>query len=58
MRYYIADSHFFHGNLNTKMDHRGFESMEAMNQYILKQWNSRFRKARKEFFPASSPPAI
>ena len=30
MRYYIADPHFFHGALNTKMDRRGFESVEAM----------------------------
>lgn len=44
MRYYIADSHFFHENLNTKMDHRGFESVEAMNRYMLKQWNSKVRK--------------
>lgn len=35
MRYYIADLHFFHGNLNTKMDHRGFESPEAMNEYMI-----------------------
>ena len=29
MRYYIADLHFFHANLNTKMDHRGFAGGEA-----------------------------
>ena len=39
MRYYIADCHFFHGALNQKMDRRGFESMEAMNQYMIGQWN-------------------
>ena len=44
MRYYIADSHFFHGTLNTKMDQRGFESVEAMNQYMLDQWNRKVRK--------------
>ena len=44
MRYYIADSHFFHENLNTKMDYRGFESGKAMNQYMLKKWNSKVRK--------------
>lgn len=44
MRYYIADSHFFHENLNTKMDYRGFESGEAMNQYMLKKWNDKVRK--------------
>ena len=44
MRYYIADSHFFHGALNTKMDRRGFESVEAMNEYMLRQWNRKVRK--------------
>ena len=33
MRYYIADLHFCHENLNTRMDCRGFESGEAMNEY-------------------------
>ena len=27
MRYYIADNHFFHRALNTKMDKRGFKSI-------------------------------
>ena len=44
MRYYIADPHFFHGALNTKMDRRGFESVEAMNEYMLWQWNRKVRK--------------
>lgn len=44
MRYYIADPHFFHGALNTKMDHRGFESVEAMNAYMLRKWNAKVRK--------------
>ncbi len=44
MRYYIADPHFFHGALNTKMDRRGFESVEAMNEYMLQQWNRKVRK--------------
>lgn len=44
MRYYIADLHFFHGNLNTKMDKRGFESVGEMNQYMLDQWNKKVRK--------------
>jgi predicted phosphohydrolase len=43
MRYYIADCHFFHGTLNEKMDGRGFESVEKMNEYMLHQWNSRVR---------------
>ena len=44
VRYYIADPHFFHGALNTKMDRRGFESVEAMNEYMLRQWNRKVRK--------------
>ena len=44
MRYYIADMHFCHSNLNQRMDCRGFESGEAMNEYMIKQWNSRVRK--------------
>lgn len=44
MRYYIADSHFFHGNLNTKMDRRGFANTEAMNAYMLEKWNAKVRK--------------
>jgi len=44
MRYYIADLHFFHGALNTRMDKRGFESVEAMNWYMLDKWNQKVRK--------------
>lgn len=44
MRYYIADLHFFHENLNQTMDCRGFASAEAMNEYIVKRWNSKIRK--------------
>ena len=44
MRYYIADLHFFHAALNTKMDKRGFESVEQMNQYMLDRWNEKVRK--------------
>ena len=43
MRYYIADLHFCHSRLNDIMDCRGFESEEAMNEYMIKQWNSRVR---------------
>ena len=43
MRFYIADLHFCHSNLNQHMDRRGFESGEAMNEYMIKQWNSRVR---------------
>ena len=47
MRYYIADLHFCHSNLNQRMDRRGFESGEAMNEYMIKQWNSACFKERK-----------
>ncbi len=43
MRYYISDLHFFHENLNTKMDRRGFASVEEMNEYMIKQWNQKVR---------------
>lgn len=43
MRYYISDLHFFHENLNTKMDCRGFASAEEMNAYMISQWNKKVR---------------
>ena len=43
MRYYISDLHFYHENLNTKMDCRGFSSAEEMNAYMIRQWNSKIR---------------
>ncbi len=45
MIYYIADCHFFHGALNTKMDKRGFDSVEAMNEYMIKKWNDKVTNA-------------
>lgn len=44
MRYYIADPHFFHGNLNTKMNYRGFADVDEMNGYMLQKWNAKIRK--------------
>ena len=44
MRYYIADNHFFHAGMNNRMDHRGFPDVEAMNEYMIEQWNSRVHK--------------
>lgn len=44
MRFYISDQHFFHSNLNDSMDKRGFVSGEAMNEYMIRQWNGRVRK--------------
>ena len=43
MRYYIADLHFFHEILNTKMDKRGFENAAQMNEYMLRKWNRKVR---------------
>jgi calcineurin-like phosphoesterase family protein len=39
MRYYISDLHFHHIALNTKMDRRGFASVEAMNAHMIARWN-------------------
>lgn len=44
MRYYISDLHFFHSRLNTNMDKRGFESLDTMHEYMIKQWNKKVRK--------------
>lgn len=44
MRYYIADSHFFHAALNDRMDCRGFSGVEEMNEYMLTKWNQKVRK--------------
>ena len=44
MRYYISDLHFFHENLNARMDCRGFDSAGAMNEYMIKRWNGKVRK--------------
>lgn len=44
MRYYIADLHFFHAGMNTKMDKRGFSDVEEMNEYMIRKWNGKVRK--------------
>ncbi len=44
MRYYIADLHFYHENLNAHMDCRGFENAETMNEYMIAKWNGRVRE--------------
>ena len=44
MRYYIADLHFFHANMNTRMDRRGFKNVEEMNEYMIEKWNGKVRK--------------
>ena len=43
MRYYIADCHFFHGVLNTKMDKRGFDSSDSMNEYMIQKCNAKVK---------------
>lgn len=44
MRYYISDLHFYHANMNTQMDQRGFASFEEMNEHMIEQWNQKVRK--------------
>lgn len=44
MRYYIADLHFFHAAMNERMDHRGFQNVEEMNEYIIAKWKGKVRK--------------
>lgn len=44
MRYYISDLHYYHNNMNTSMDMRGFESMEAMHTHMIDRWNSKVRR--------------
>ena len=41
MRYYIADCHFYHRALLNSMDHRGFQDVDEMNAYMIKQWNEK-----------------
>lgn len=40
MKYYIADPHFYHRNIED-MDRRGFSSQVEMHDYMIRQWNSR-----------------
>ncbi len=45
MIYYIADCHFYHAALNTKMDKRGFSDVTEMNEYMIKKWNDKVTNA-------------
>ena len=47
MRYYIAECHFYPGNLNERMDLRGFADVEQMNAHMIEQWNKKVRKMMK-----------
>ncbi|MCF0105459.1 MAG: metallophosphoesterase family protein [Holdemanella sp.] len=40
MRYYISDLHFYHSTM-IDVDKRGFDMMEQLHAYMIKQWNSR-----------------
>ncbi len=44
MRYYIADTHFWHEAMLRKFDKRGFDSIEEMHDYMVSQWNKKVRK--------------
>lgn len=37
---FIADLHYGHTNINEKHDKRGFPTTLAMDEYMIKQWNS------------------
>lgn len=43
MRYYISDLHFYHDDLNTRMDCRGFENVQAMNEHMIQMWNQKVK---------------
>ncbi len=45
MIYYIADCHFYHATLNTKMDKRGFSDVTEMNEYMIDKWNNKVTNA-------------
>jgi calcineurin-like phosphoesterase family protein len=49
LRYYIADLHFFHAAMNDRMDHRGFGSMEEMNEYMIMKWNKKVKRNDEVF---------
>lgn len=40
MKYYIADTHFFHNSIED-MDQRCFSSQLEMHDYMIRQWNNR-----------------
>lgn len=46
---YISDCHFFHQNMNYQMDMRGFDSVEAMNEHMVNQWNAKVTRDDEVF---------
>lgn len=44
MRYYISDLHFYHQSMLTRMDNRGFASIEEMHEYMIEKWNHKVRQ--------------
>ena len=49
MNYYISDHHFGHVRMNSDIDCRGFADVEAMDEYMIEQWNRKV-KAEDEVF--------
>ena len=41
---YISDLHFYHDNLNHRMDMRGFSGYEEMNAHMIRRWNEHVSK--------------
>lgn len=50
MRYYIADTHFFHRNLILRMDNRNFKTVEEMNEKMIEIHNNKVRKNDEVIF--------
>lgn len=42
-RFYISDLHFYHKNV-IRLDDRGFEDLDEMHEYMIKQWNKKVHK--------------
>jgi calcineurin-like phosphoesterase family protein len=49
MRLYISDQHFFDSGVCFNMDKRGFETIEEMNEYMIRQWNSKVKRGDEIF---------